>query len=295
MAAFSVSGLFWLSVPAWLALCVLGCGGKDEAEPESSGSAAVQSLPLNPCLSELEELGYEFTTNPPYANDFESGIASRFYADNDKTPGSTQDPLGESVGPTELPEPRCPDDPAPSRLALRIQATGLRDWGGVVGKGFDPDNFDGNGPEDGDVDDDWHGISFWARRGVGSPGRTMFAAISEFHTHENCGFCDPSGEPVSEACDRFGVGIGLQEDWRFYAIPFASMRQRGYGKQADCLDQDAIIGFGFYFGSGDWEIWIDDIRFYRGPPGEEPPGASVTVEDGGYMCDPRDEPLDPAC
>jgi hypothetical protein len=298
MAASSLSDLFRLAAPAWLAVCALSCGGKDEDEsgPESTGSAGVQSLPLNPCLSELRELGYEFAENPPYANDFEIGMASRFDADNDRTPGSTQDPApDDSVRPTELPEPRCPDDPEPSTLALRIRATGLRDWGGVVGKRFDPDNFDGNGADADDVEDDWHGLSFWARRGAGSPGRTMFAAISEYHTHEKCPFCDPDGEPVSEACDRFGVGVGLQTDWRFYAIPFASMRQQGYGKPAECLDQDDIIGFGFYFGSGDWDIWIDDIRFYRAPPDAVPPGASVTVQDGGYMCDPGDDSLYAAC
>jgi hypothetical protein len=145
----------------------------------------------------------------------------------------------------------------------------MKIYGGGVGTNFFPTPMDVSA---------WDGISFWGRRGD-VPGRelgkTLFFAVSDKYTDAYNGrvlfedrqpFCHETTEDMSFRCDRFGVGVGLETDWRHYMIPFDRMRQRGYGRIAPELDLTAIIGLNIAFETGDWEFWLDDVAFYREVP-----------------------------
>ena len=76
-------------------------------------------------------------------------------------------------------------------------------------------------------------------------------------------FCLEESADASQKCDRFTAGIGLEENWRFYAIPFERFRQRGIGRSTPGLDRPALVGLELSFATGDWDFWVDDVAFYR--------------------------------
>jgi hypothetical protein len=73
-------------------------------------------------------------------------------------------------------------------------------------------------------------------------------------------------------CDAYWNGIGLTDQWHFVILPFDEMNQKGYGVPSPLqhLDTTRITSLGLSFSSqagsssgGDWDVWIDDIAFYR--------------------------------
>ena len=129
----------------------------------------------------------------------------------------------------------------------------------------------------------WDGVSFWIRQTApaGAVG-SAFVSVSENHTDSN--YHDPitgaspcnqdadliTGSTVNQ-CDSFGTGVAVYTDWKFYALPFVKMRQRGYGKavpQSVFLEEGLhqLRGIKFDFApTQNWDIWLDRIAFYKGP------------------------------
>ncbi len=101
--------------------------------------------------------------------DFETGIATFWWVDNDGTGEMALLP-GREPRVTEISGGRC----GTSRFALNITAGGLSRYGGGFGINFFPHPLDVT---------EWDGISFWARRGEAG-GRTLFFAVSDRHTDE---------------------------------------------------------------------------------------------------------------
>lgn len=76
-------------------------------------------------------------------------------------------------------------------------------------------------------------------------------------------------------CDPFGQGVALPtasdggpDSWQFYAIPFSAMRQKGYGAPESALDLGHILNVTINLSKGqlgavDYDVWIDDIAFYK--------------------------------
>lgn len=231
--------------------CVLStaCGGTDG---DLQGAETPPIEQRDPCVA-AEELELDFIEN------FEFRRAPDWWVSIDGTPGAElEPPLRKSPTATEIDGGRCGE----SRYALRLQARGLHIYGGAFGINFFL------GPEDGSV---WEGLSFWARRGSDS-GRSLFVALSDKYTDESSGaplwedgepYCSDQTDVVEEKCDRFGAGVGLDTEWRHFRLPFADMRQRGFGKTAPELDTQNLLGLSFGFEVGDWDIWLDDVAFYR--------------------------------
>jgi hypothetical protein len=73
-------------------------------------------------------------------------------------------------------------------------------------------------------------------------------------------------------CDRFGAGVGLEPEWRFVKVPFANMRQRGYGvvSPAGRLLTESLLAFGIYLDVGNWDFWIDNVAYYSDPKSAAP-------------------------
>ncbi len=188
--------------------------------------------------------------------DFEKGVATHFYTNSDGTDGSEVDPPAGSSSPaaTDIEGGRC----GTSSRAFRMTGEGLRIWGMVFGWNF----------RDGTRDlSAYDGISFWARRGSEDSGRSLFFSVfdpwtdsgSEFSEHQ----CDSESETLSEKCDAYGTGVGLDENWRHFAIPFSALRQRGFGVATDELEVEEIIGFNWAAEKGQWDVWLDDVALFR--------------------------------
>lgn len=72
-------------------------------------------------------------------------------------------------------------------------------------------------------------------------------------------------------CDRFGAGVGLEAKWRFVKIPFAKMRQRGFGVKSPAgrVLREQLMGMSIYVDVGNWDFWIDQVAFYKEPAQSE--------------------------
>jgi hypothetical protein len=149
----------------------------------------------------------------------------------------------------------------------------------------------------------WDGLSMWVRKGVGPSASSIFASVSDrftepsptavalFPTEEasallppnkcppasmggSC-FCnfdaadvndDGAPDPLLSQCDRFGAGVGIATEWRFFKVPFGKMRQRAYGRPSLRSAPDTkILGLEFGLDGENWDFWIDDLAFYREP------------------------------
>jgi hypothetical protein len=141
---------------------------------------------------------------------------------------------------------------------------------------------------------EWTGISFWAydADALDTPGGIGAGALITLGDPSTAGvlggeypFNDlicgnapcSAGQPIDNhctaasvplcLCDPFGKAIGLTGHWTFYTIPFSDMRQKGYGAPEPALDLAHILGFKLSLGEGTWDVWLDNIAFYR-PKGD---------------------------
>jgi hypothetical protein len=190
-----------------------------------------------------------------------------------------------SVIVTPLPEARCGSSESGFHfwgkdLAVCIRPeTGRPGWGA----GFDV-NINYTMGEQYDASE-WEGVTFWVRTGSGPTGPAVNLSISDrFSSGDGsvtdpatgemvrCDTSDPSMAPVdappvpdTEKCDGFGTSITLTDKWTFVRVPFATLRQKGFGMPSPfgSLQPDTLKRLQFLMSNGDWDFWIDDIAFYR--------------------------------
>lgn len=136
----------------------------------------------------------------------------------------------------------------------------------------------------------WTGISFWAMAGPGTTGTSALVTVADPITagvlggtypfndltcgNEPCvappgvsdDHCTAATVPLC-LCDPFGKAFGLVDHWAFYAIPFSDMRQKGYGAPVPAIDVAHVLGFKVSLGPGTWNVYIDNVAFYR-PKGD---------------------------
>ena len=73
------------------------------------------------------------------------------------------------------------------------------------------------------------------------------------------------GAPDAEKCDPFGAAVLMTEEWRFVKLPFAHLQQKGFGVPAPSghVDPSALLGMQFGLAAGNWDLWLDDIAFFK--------------------------------
>ncbi len=207
---------------------------------------------------------------------------------------------GNNGGQELLPQKRCGTDGYGMHLRANAGDAGLTKWGMNVGFDFrqnaacagqtDPDAGTADNPCYFDATS-WTGVSFWACSGscdgtptpAGANGPPVaLAAVTDLNSAGELGSVNPDnaqvcGDPPCAAdigtgggspdsgtpCDPFGKAILLVDHWQFYAIPFSEMRQKGYGLPEPSLHKEHLLGFKFNLGKGSWDVWLDDIAFYR--------------------------------
>lgn len=280
------------------ALLACGCGGSDEApRPEPGGMCSPIALdgsddpgsgPVD--CSALD--AYEIAL----LDDFETGAASGWYTNNDRS--ALQEPLPDSdpVPGAEIPGLRCG-----SRYAVHVRTGMLTDYGGTLGRNFrrlldaepcpiracvrppppPPVGACGVGqPTPGQEEASercitgidasaWEGIVLWARKGPGS-GSSLRVSVTDPLTdssNQAC-VCNPftNQNDTSDGCDKFGTYFTVDHTWRPFFLPFAEMQQGGWGMPSPGLDTSGLFSIAVEYGRGEWDLWIDDIGFYRRKP-----------------------------
>ena len=110
----------------------------------------------------------------------------------------------------------------------------------------------------------WDGVVLWARVGPNSAD-TIKVRVADKTTDDKGCVCDPytNQNDSSTGCDKFSAFIGLDRDFRAYFVPFGEMLQGGWGMQSPGLDTSGLFSFAVEFGRGSWDLWVDDIGFYR--------------------------------
>jgi hypothetical protein len=84
-------------------------------------------------------------------------------------------------------------------------------------------------------------------------------------------FCNYSPPPATPSglsgyqagCDKFGTYANVNQNWQLFLLPFEEMRQGGWGRQQNQLDLSGIMSIEIDYGQGSWDLWIDDVAFYR--------------------------------
>lgn len=231
-------------------------------------------------------------------DDFEEGIARTFNVGNDGNNADNVDgqiiPFEEAAPLTEeLPDSgRCGE----SRFALRYQAEGICQWASIsanLDMMNDASEWEGIAlwvrrvPEPGVAEPVGRGILVGVRdlftvESTGADEKYCGSAATEQNPEANRptpaadrSTCPPSapcptlGEvgadhPEKLCCDPFGLSVGLTEDWKLWAVPFAEMTQGGYGRvRPEGLQTTRLVRLELSLGPGNYDFWIDDVAFYR--------------------------------
>ncbi len=164
-----------------------------------------------------------------------------------------------------------------SRYAMHVKGGPFLEWGGNMGFSFSPPlnvtDVEVIDPQTGVArpGQDLDGIILWARLG-GESNNNLRIEVGEKNTEQ--GYTGgPNGGPIctpnttddnSEyGCDKFGAFAQLRADWQQFLIPFAEMRQAGWGMRAERFDLTGLMSFSIFYAQGTWDFWIDDLAFYR--------------------------------
>jgi hypothetical protein len=99
------------------------------------------------------------------------------------------------------------------------------------------------------------GITFWAK---GKPGIRLGVNFVIPETN-----MAPDGDCTSDCFNHPMKTVTLTATWAQYSVPFAAA-VTGSLRVADRIQQVAWLS-----PDSDWDYWLDEIQFYRGPP---PPG-----------------------
>ncbi len=274
------------------------CGGADEGRPARPAPAVTQAVDECALGEQRLDDGWQFQSvvdfERPAGNQASkwqatcSEVTCGFYFNYDSslspahgTPCAAElgveveleQPLGT---PVILPaaEPRCGSSEGSYHLVAKNIATcvspktGRQGWGATLAITFNANKND-SAMADPPIDaSDWDGIAFWARRGEEPSKAAFLASARDLYSSgqgDNCSV--DAGAADANKCDPFGLAVLLEPQWRFVTVPFSLMQQKGFGVPSPlgALDTTQIVALELGFSSGDWDVWVDDLAFYREP------------------------------
>ncbi|WP_437564164.1 hypothetical protein [Sorangium sp. So ce542] len=144
-----------------------------------------------------------------------------------------------------------------STSAVNTEAdNGFTQWGALVGLLL---NTDEAGTESVYDASGFRGIAFWAYAESDSYAR-MIVDVADVQTWRAGGICGING-----LCDdHFRMIVALTPCWKYYEVPFADLKQTGWGEKFDAVDVTQLWAIQFRFSSGQrFNIWVDDVAFYE--------------------------------
>jgi len=258
-----------------LASGVYGCGGEKIAD--SSGDEVPA---YDPCADSA-------SLEKAMVDNFDAMPLVSFFTGSDGTSADVT-PLPPNTTTTPLEAAKCASD-ASAGSAFHIVARGLQSYGYTFGFNTFTMLPGGGGNSYFDISN-WDGISMWVRKGKAGAASSFFTSVADRYTSPTGGslftpdeaselvggaYCgdnasdvnnDGTPDPTRSQCDRFGAGIGIATEWRFFRVPFTRMRQRAYGRPSALSAPDSkIIGLNFEMRGDNLDFWIDEVAFYRDP------------------------------
>jgi hypothetical protein len=284
------------------ASCAVACGGDDsKPRPEPVGQCGAQTLTGadDPGSGPIDCAALE-AYDVQLIDDFETGAATGWYINNDRTALQTPAPDTDPVPGERIPGGRCRNEPSvASEYAVHVLSGNLTEFGAVFGRNMrrrldaspcpispclgrtpPPPSVGPCGVGQATPGQDavatecttgadaseWEGIVLWARNGPGSTSGVRIQ-VSDPRTDDSnqaC-VCNPftNQNDTSDGCDKFGRFINVDSTWRAYRVPFAEMQQGGWGLASPSLDTSGLFSVTVQMGRGAWDLWIDDIGFYR--------------------------------
>jgi hypothetical protein len=232
--------LFWIALVAGTASGAGGCGGG------GGGGGADAGLGPVDMIDDLED-----GDDAILAAGGRQGAWSTFH---DETKGAVQTPsdtmftatMGGADG---------------SKFAAATTGMGFTDWGAGMGLDLNaPDEVGGTmtrGPYDASK---YKTIAFSAKGNV-----TIWVGveISATSPTDQGGTCTPSTVAGMECEDLHGLSVKLTPDWHEYTIPYAELKQQGWGKPVD-FDPKTMISIQFQVDANlSFDYAIDNVRFYQ--------------------------------
>ncbi len=180
----------------------------------------------------------------------QQGRRGSWYVVNDGR-GTQSPPMNQPLLPTLLEEPR-----ASSLRAVRTFGGPFAAWGALIGTDLS------TGPTGAATYDlsAYRGVRVWLRSGS-SP--TAAGAAARVRLNLPTRETNPGGG-CSECNDHFGLDITLTTSWRQVVVPFASLRQVGFGRPlVQRADLSSVTGIQFLFGRNvTFDLWVDDLELY---------------------------------
>jgi len=104
----------------------------------------------------------------------------------------------------------------------------------------------------------------WARVGPGSQASVKVRTDDRSTDDKGC-ICNPytNQNDSSDGCDKWGRFITLDPTFTVYRVPFSELQQGGWGAASPGLDTSDLFSIAVEYGRGSWDLWLDDIGFYR--------------------------------
>lgn len=230
-------------------LLTLGCGAQSSTDAVTSSQSPPASIEA--CEARVG-LGAA-----AFVDDFEDGdlllnegarFRGSWYLNNDGT-GTQLPPAAVDNAAASLLE--GPGSPASPQLALHTSGSEFTLWGAFVAARLNADQgkvctFDLS---------QFERVSFSAK-GVGSL-RVNVGTLTTTPVEDG-------GDCRLYACSDYGQDVTLSDDWQNVELYFAELTQPRWAAPAAWAPEQALR-LAFWTGSGDFDFWIDDLRFERSP------------------------------
>jgi hypothetical protein len=232
---------------AVLACCLVpACGSKSSSKTEDTDSEPEATLPSS-CSAAA---GRESTLT---LDDFEDGnvqldraknLHGVWYVNNDGTGQQTPTPGAEDAG--FIVGPGSPESPA---HALHTSGAGFTRWGAFAAAHLNASRaqaclFDLS---------HYSGIHL-SVKGEGSLRANLGTATTT--PVVDGGVCN------AQACSDYGVSLELTAEWQSVDVPLDELTQPEWASAAP-LELSQALRISFWAERGDFDFWLDDLRFYR--------------------------------
>lgn len=102
------------------------------------------------------------------------------------------------------------------------------------------------------------GITFYGKANVDVTIHVTFATATTTPTAEG-------GDCVDDCNDHYALGAEFTTSWKQFVIPFASLKQEGWGEKDEDLEHTLFVYFGYLGTDGgptSFDLLVDDIRLY---------------------------------
>jgi hypothetical protein len=146
---------------------------------------------------------------------------------------------------------------------MHIAARDCKDWG--FGLGFALNEVAGRCAYDATVYD---GVSFRARSGMSAVSAKFTVGTIQTQPLEYGGDGTCESAPNAGCWDSFSVAVEVTPEWKVYSYRWADLAQQGFGKPVP-FEVKQITSLTLSSGAKPTtsrELWLDDVRFFKGTP-----------------------------